>query len=338
VNLVVASILIALGTSLKLPLSTTYVTFMVAMGTSLADRAWGRESAVYRITGVMAVIGGWFFTAFVAFTSAFILAMAIYFGGNLAILGLVVLSVVILYRTHIIHKRRDTTEKSDRDMDQLDVVKKETILEKCTRNTTENLTDFVGVYEKIIEGLKNEDRKLLLEADDKVNELNISAKKLKQKLFKTLRKLEEDSIETGPYYVQVLDYLREMAHSLTYISKPSFEHVNNNHKRLLDFQLENLSVIGDEIARMFGAIINCIETNDFSELTDIQKSQEEMLLKLDRLRKEQIKLLKMAEAGTRNSMLYFNLIYETRNFLLFSVNLLKAQRDFILNIDQAEKP
>jgi hypothetical protein len=111
VNLVVASILIAIGTSLKLPLSTTYVTFMVAMGTSLSDRAWGRESAVYRITGVLSVIGGWFFTALAAFTVSMLVAVVLFFGGMVATIGLILLVAFLIYRTHISHLRRAEVRK-----------------------------------------------------------------------------------------------------------------------------------------------------------------------------------------------------------------------------------
>jgi phosphate/sulfate permease len=329
VNLVVASILISIGTSLKLPLSTTYVTFMVAMGTSLADRAWGRESAVYRVTGVIAVIGGWFFTAFIAFTVAFLVAMFISWGGIYAIALLVIIAVIVLYRTHVVHKRKESAEAATKDLDEEDVVRKENIVVKCIDNISTNMTDFVEVYEKTIHGLVNEDRKVLGSADQKVRDLNLASKKLKNKVFKTLRKLEDDSIETGPYYVQVLDYLREMAHSLTFITGPSFEHVNNNHKALLEKQSRNLEGISKDISLMFGNLIGAIKTSDYSELDVIQEQQEDLINRLEKLKKEHIKTLKRDEAGTRNSMLYFSLIYETRNFLLYSVNLLKAQRDFI---------
>ncbi|MCF8373301.1 MAG: inorganic phosphate transporter [Bacteroidales bacterium] len=329
VNLVVASILIAFATSLKLPLSTTYVTFMVAMGTSLADQAWGRESAVYRITGVIAVIGGWFFTAFIAFSAAFLMALLISWGGIYSISLLVAIAIVIIVRTHSIHKRKaETTKIEEHLMD--DLVKKDSIITKCSTSIIDNLSDFSEVYSDIIEGLSTENRKKLTKANDKVIELNEKAKKLKDKIFKTLRKLEGDSVETGPYYVQVLDYLREMAHNLTFISKPSFEHVNNNHKKLFDFQIQNLSEIQLELSDLFAKIIQIIKNKNYDNIAEIVDAQQNMLDKLEALRKEQIKRIKTEDKGTRRSMLYFGIIYETQNFVLHSVNLLKAQRDFIV--------
>ncbi len=331
VNLVVASVLIALGTSLKLPLSTTYVTFMVAMGTSLADKAWGRESAVYRVTGVLAVISGWFFTALIAFTIAFIIALLISWGEVYALGALLVLATVIIYRTHALHHKKDTEATTAAQSEAAEVLKKENIVKSCTSNVTQNLIDFTEVYGKVIDGLKTENRKQLLEISLKVNDLNERAKKLKSKVFKTIKKLEYISIDTGPYYVQVLDYLREMAHCLTFIAKPSYEHVNNNHRPLADYQIRNLEKINDSLNEMVGEILTIIETNDYDQIGTVYKKQEELLSLLKKLRKEHIRALKAdSSSGTRSSLLYFNLIYETQNFTLHSINLLKSQRDFIV--------
>ena len=119
VNLVLAGLLIALGTSLKLPLSTTYVTFMVAMGTSLADRAWGRDSAVYRITGVLSVIGGWFITAGAAFTICFFVALVLHYGGNISIIALIGIAVFILIRSQVMYKKRKAKEQGNETLKQL---------------------------------------------------------------------------------------------------------------------------------------------------------------------------------------------------------------------------
>jgi len=329
VNLTVASALIAFGTSLKLPLSTTYVTFMVAMGTSLADKAWGRESAVYRITGVITVIGGWFLTAFIAFTIAFLVALILYFGEVYGMIFMISVGIIILYRTHIIHKKRVAEESKNELRLISDTVKDDEIVARCTSNITENLTDFIQVYEHIVNGLKTEDRKLLFETDVKVVELNLEAKKLKSRIFIVLKQLEENSIDSGPHYVQILDYLREMAHSLTFISKPAYEHTNNNHKPLSAGQLGNLEKISGQLTEMFGSILHIIETQNYDSLHEIYEKQESLLKLIRKLRKEQIKNLKShQESSTKGSILYFNILYETQNFLLHSINLLKSQRDF----------
>ena len=329
VNLVVASILISFATSLKLPLSTTYVTFMVAMGTSLADRAWGRESAVYRVTGVIAVIGGWFFTALVAFTAAFLIALLISWGEIYSISALIALAVFVIFRTHALHKKKSETQKKDAHLMD-DITKRETVIAKCSTTIIDNLHDFSEVYTNIIEGLTTENRHELHLADRKVVELNTTAKKLKDKIFKTLQKLEDDSVETGPYYVQVLDYLREMAHNLSFISRPAFDHVNNNHKIICDYQIDNLTEIQNQLTQLFNKIIQIIQTSDYDNINDAMDIQQKLLHNIKVLQKDQIKRIKSEGTGTKRSMLYFNLMYETKNLTLHGINLLKAQRDFIV--------
>src|SRR6056297_3298054 len=171
VNLTVASVLIAFATSLKLPLSTTYVTFMVAMRSSLADKAWGRESAVYRITGVITVIGGWFFTAFVAFTAAFLIAVAISYGGNIAILLLVLLAFFFVVKTHALHKKR-SSEKAKQDLLLAEEVGEQTIRTKCTSQVNSMLDAVIKVFNETLLGLANEDRKALKNVCHQVETLN----------------------------------------------------------------------------------------------------------------------------------------------------------------------
>jgi phosphate/sulfate permease len=324
VNLVVASILISFATSLKLPLSTTYVTFMVAMGTSLTDRAWGRESAVYRITGVISVIGGWFLTALSAFTVAFIIALIISWGGIVAVVVLLLFALFIVLRTRRIHKRREIKNEAA-----LEEVNSKNIMEKCTNNVTGILSEVTNVYDKTITGFINEDRKLLKDMTRKVSEINSKTKLLKDKVYTTINKLEEDSIETGPYYVQVLDYLRETAHCLSYISKPIFEYVDNNHTSLISVQTEELNDIKQKVSDFITEIVKQINNKNYAEIDEMIAQQQSLLDNINEYRKMQIKRIKKDETGTKNSMLYLGVFHETKNMLLYSINLLKAYRDFM---------
>ena len=329
VNLVVASILISFATSLKLPLSTTYVTFMVAMGTSLADRAWGRESAVYRVTGVLAIIGGWFFTALIAFTVSFIIALLINWGGIFAIFILILLAVFIIYRTHILHSKKSISKEKELEEDSI-VLEREKILQKSSANIIKNVSKFSELYNQIIVGLINEDRKQLQNTKNEVNILNANAKKLKDGIFKTLKKFHDDSIESGPFYVQVLDYVREMAHCMTFIANPSFNHIDNNHPKLNQYQIDNLIKVKLSLDDLAKKMLKIIKSEEFSEVDQAIEIQHEILTMLDDFRKEQIRKIKKEDAGTKTSMLYFGLLYETKNLLLFAINLLKAYRDFVL--------
>ncbi len=329
VNLVLAGILISFATSMKLPLSTTYVTFMVAMGTSLADRSWGRESAVYRITGVISVIGGWFFTAIFAFSMAFVVANIINWGGIIGVVILLIIAILIVLKTRKIHKRKETEKAKIQEMDIDDTIHPENITERCNLNVSIILQSVSEVYSKTIDGLIKEDRKTLKNQVKHVADINKETKKLKDNVHKTISKFHEDSIETGPYYVQVLDYLRETTHCLTYISKPAFEHVDNNHKALLPSQIEDLTDVKQNVINLIDEILRLLETQKYAYVDEIIAQQQNILEKIDEYRKKQIKRIKAEEIGTKNSMLYLGIYHETKNMLLFGINLLKAHRDFV---------
>ena len=323
VNLVVASILISIGTNFKLPLSTTYVTFMVAMGTSLADRAWDKESAVFRITGVISVIGGWFFTAFSAFTVAFIVALLFSFGGFYAMFSMMVVVIFLVVKSYAFAKKKEK-EKSTI----VKEISENNVLEECTSSITDTLTQVSGIFDNIILGLEKEDRKILKSTNKDVDVLNKQAKYLKDNIYKTLQKFDEDSIKTSHFYVQVLDYLRETAHDLTFISKSSYEHVENNFGELLDVQIEELKGVAKDIKEYYKQIINTINTKQYENVRSIIELRQNLIDQMNEYRTIQIKRVKHKEAGTKNSMLYLGILHEVKNLLLNGTNLLKSQRDF----------
>ena len=327
VNLSVASILISSATSLKLPLSTTYVTFMVAMASSLADRAWGRDSAVYRVTGVLTVISGWLFTALIAFTAAFIVALFLSWTGVYGIFVMVFVALYFIIKSNKLHSKKESDAKNQ---DLETILKKETIVERCIEEVNKSLRNVVHVYNETIHGLSKEDRKLLKKVNKDVEEINLEAKHYKNNVFNTLNKLQSDYIETGHYYVQVIDYLREIAHSLSHITKPAFDHIDNNHKGLLKDQVVELKAINYEVSELFSDISRIINEQAYDEVSDIIKKQQQALELLNSARKKQIKRIKNGEAGTRNSNLYLGILNETKNLLLQTINLVKAERDFIV--------
>lgn len=329
VNLLVASVLIAFATSLKLPLSTTYVTFMVAMGTSLTDRAWGRDSAVYRITGVLSVIGGWFFTALMAFTVAFVFALLISWGGVAAIIGLILIAFFMVIRTHAIHKKRvEKDEENKKDSAFEDVVYPEDIRDKCTGNVVDIIENVKRVYVDSMVALIAEDRKTLKQKAKEVMEINEHTKHLKDLAHITISKLQEESVLTSHYYVQVLDYLRETAHCLTYIVQPSLKHVDNNHSGLSQPQAKDLREVVSSVNNIMSEIIISIKEGNYSTIDVSIQQQQELLVLIQETHKKQIKRIKSGQAKTKVSVLYLNILHETKNMLLFGINLLKAHRDF----------
>ncbi len=328
VNLTVASILIAFGTSLKLPLSTTYVTFMVAMGTSLADRAWGRESGVYRISGVITVIGGWFFTALSAFTMSFLIALIIHWFGFAGILVIVALVIATVIHSFRIHRKRSKEKIEEAEIEKV-ILNGEDILVKCKQDVLSVLISASKMYYVVIDGFIKEKRKTLKKSLKDIKELNKRTKDLKDGVTLTLKKLDEESEDAGPYYVQVLDYLREAAHCLNYLTDPLFKHVDNNHPPITDPQETDLYNLNEEISTFYSYIFNMVKQDKYEQLPDTLDQQHKILEMISKMRKRMVKRLKKGEVGTKISIVYFNTLSETKNLMLHTVNIVKAQRDFV---------
>ncbi|SHF47208.1 Phosphate transporter family protein [Mariniphaga anaerophila] len=336
VNLLVASILIAIGTSYKLPLSTTYVTFMVAMGTSLSDRAWGRDSAVYRISGVFTVIGGWFLTAIIAFTVAAIVAWIISVGGMIMIVVFVGIAVTMVVRTHILFKKRSAKDAIEEDDTITEKDETEKVMEKCRKQVVKYVNTANQVYSDSIGSFLSEDRSKLKESLSLKDTLNKKSKKQKNKVLSTISKIEED-VDSGHFYVQIVDYQRELAHSLNFLVNPLYEHVNNNHKPFVQSQIDEFSKLVMEISKFFDFAVNLVKEDKFECTNDLIKQRDEILVLLEGMEITQIKRIKAREINTRNSVLFFNTISETKNMLLHAINLIKAHRDFIMVTQEASK-
>ncbi len=328
INLLVAAVLIAFGTSLKLPLSTTYVTFMVAMGTSLADRAWGRDSAVYRITGVVVVIAGWFVTAFLAFVSSFIMAYLLHYGGLVAIFGLISLAIFLIIRSKLIHRRREKKELKE-DAENAEGDKELTEMERRTKQIFDIIRQYDDLYRNIIIGLGEEKRKKLMKVNSQLADLNAEIKKMKLKIPQTIRSISEDHLESGHYYIQLLDYLSETAYNLTFIARPALEHVQNNHQELNKIQYENLGALSNEISRLLGKVIDYATHLKPESMKDISNLQDQTVALIDQIEARHLKRIKTEQISTRNSVLYIGILRETRNFVLFMNNLARAYQNTI---------
>ena len=337
VTLVVASILISFATSLKLPLSTTYVTFMVAMGTSLSDRAWGSESAVYRVTGVISVIGGWFFTAFSAFVSAFLMALLFSYFGFPAVFIMVALVAFVIYRTHFLHKKRIEDSEVEGDEISDESLTNSKIIDKASKSVFRTLNKIGQSLDNAITFFEKEDLRKLKTTYYEFEKVNVNTKALKDNVSKAIDKLEESAVESGHYYVQVVGYLREIAHSAYFIIQPAMKHLDNSHKSLLPDQFTELHDIQDRVKDLIAQVNTAMQNHDFSGMDNVIEEQLETLKLIKSIRKNQVKRIKENEIGTRNSMLVFNLFEEYKNIILNLINLLKSQRDFINFINGEEE-
>ncbi len=327
VILTVSSALIAFGTSLKLPLSTTYVTFMVAMGASLADKAWGRESAVYRISGVFTVIGGWFLTAMVAFTIAFTMAYLFYYGGFIAVFIMVAFAIYLFVYTKKVHEKRE--EEADEHKKAILDLNSSNVAEKVVNAITTYMQSIIDELNNTIKGLEEENLKPLKKSKKKIDKITADTKYLKDHVNDLVEKIREESLDTSYYVVTILDYLREMLHSISFVINPIMEHVDNNHKPLLKQQIKELYHLKTLLKTMYSIIIKHIEERDFSNQDNVFKAEEEFLKQVEAYKKTQVKRIKNGLVGTKNTILYLNILNELKNLSLQTGNLYKAQRDFI---------
>ena len=240
VNLMVAGILIAIATSMKLPLSTTYVTFMVAMGTSLADKAWGRESAVYRVAGVFNVIAGWFGTAIGAFVASGIVVFLINWNPKVMIPILLLLTVVLLYRNYKAHKKSTNKILEEDSLTKAESSSVQGVIQESAKNIAKVVKRTNRIYSNAIVGLAKQDLALLKKSKAQVVKLTAEIDDLRDNIFFFIKNLDESSVEASSFYINILGYLQDMSQSLEYISKVCHKHINNNHKKL---NLNTMSVI-----------------------------------------------------------------------------------------------
>lgn len=325
VNLVVAAILISIGTSLKLPLSTTYVTFMVTMGSSLTDKAWGRESAVYRISGVLTVIGGWFLTALSAFTAAFIIAGLISFGGMTAIILISALVIFIVVKTHIFHKKKDEAEKTDQETNNLQT---KDVFINSSENVKSILISVSKLYYLAMINFTKEKRKSLLNVKKETKDVAKQTKKLKLNVYNTMQKFGED-VETGHHYVQVLDYLKETSNCLQHIVNPIFEHVDNNHHPLEDDQIKDLLKFNDRMAEFFNFSLSILKQHSYKRLDELKSQRDGLSDEVNIIKKKLLKKIKKDGANTRVSMVYLDILTESKNLTLFVTNVIEANMKFM---------
>ncbi len=329
VSLVVASSLIAFGTSLKLPLSTTYVTFMVAMGTSLADRAWGRESAVYRVSGVFTVVAGWFLTAIIAFSVSAFIAWIISAGGMIAVGVLLALAIFLVIRTHIIFKRRSAKPAEEEELiNEIDEVARR--MEKCKNQVVKTILTSNKIFSSALESFLNEDINLMRQVMEMNNLLNVKTKKQKNKIFQAISKMKRVDVDAGYFYIQVVDYQREVAHSLNFLVQPLKEHMENQHKPFTESQSLEIRQLINEMDEFFNLALYIVKEEQFTNVDELVSLRLRIVDTIYRIEKGQIKRIKETEVSTRNSLLFFKALAEAKNMLLHSVNLIKSHRDFIL--------
>lgn len=334
VNLVLAGLLIALGTSLKLPLSTTYVTFMVAMGSSLADRAWGRESAVYRITGVLSVIGGWFITAGAAFVICFVVATVIYFGGTAAIFALVALAIYSLVRSHLKFRKKSSKETVSPTIKQLmdtnDSSVALVLFRQHTRDELESVLTFASEsFDKSVNGFMHENLRDLRKVLGAIEEEKLHLKQVKRIGTLGVTQLDRTiAVEKGLYYYQGNDFASEVVFSLRRLTEPCKDHIDNNFTPLSDVQKEEFGKMAEEITSYLLKCSNEIRLNEYTNFEQLVEMAGTLTTRLTLLKKGELKRIQGQTGSTKVSMVYLNMVQETQNVVSFTSNLIKVSRKF----------
>ncbi|WP_461532068.1 inorganic phosphate transporter [Sinomicrobium sp.] len=337
VNLMAASILISIGTSMKLPLSTTYVTFMVAMGSSFADRAWDRESAVYRVAGVFNVIGGWFLTAVVAFVVAAFLAYLLTIGGVASLIGLLILVAVLLYRSSRVYARKNQEKEEQKRLRTEDIITIHEIVNDSSDHISKVIAKTNKLYTEVVDNLGLQDLKKLKKNRKTLRKLEDEVDELKGELFYFIKSLDESSMEASKFYILMLDNLQDMVQSIGYIVKNSYSHVNNNHKNLKFNQIRDLKRIDSDLQVLFDKIQDIFEKESFKKIDGILEEKQELFDRVSDLVQRQIDRIRTTETSPKNTKLYFGLLLETKDLISASMNLLELFRDFYTDYKEVKE-
>lgn len=315
INLAVAGILISIATSMKLPLSTTYVTFMVAMGTSLADRAWGRESAVYRVAGVLNVIGGWFFTAFSAFTFAGVLTYIIYMGRGAAIAILLLLAAILVLRNYLSHLKKLNSQSDHTSLKKSASQTVQGIIEESADNVAKSMYRSVKIFDGVMEGLANQDVGALKKMRKSVSKFEDEVETLRNHLFYFIKNLDDTSVRGSNFYIMVLANLTDVVESLAFISKKSFKHIDNNHSGLSKGQINDLKEIQSDLSTVVSAIERAFVNKEFSDLGSYLEQENLIVALISEKVDIQIARTRKEEVSPKNTTLYFNLLLETKDLI-----------------------
>ena len=315
INLAVAGILISIATSMKLPLSTTYVTFMVAMGTSLADRAWGRESAVYRVAGVLNVIGGWFLTALTAFSIAGALTYIIYIGRGPAIAILLLLAAGLIVRNYLKHKQASKNELDHTSLKKSASKTVQGIIDESADNVAKSMYRTKRIFSGVVDGLASQDATVLKKMRKRVVKFDDEVEELRNHLFYFIKNLDDTSVRGSNFYIMILANLTDVVQSLEFIAKKSYKHIDNAHKPLSPAQIQDLKDIEVALSTSLVAIETAFQNQSFADLGACLEEESTLLQTISDKIDAQIARTRKEEVSPKNTTLYFNVLLESKDLV-----------------------
>lgn len=338
VNLVLAAMLIIIGTNYKLPLSTTYVTFMVAMGTSLADKAWSRDSAVFRVTGVLSVIGGWFVTAGVAFAACALVCTMIHFGGFVVMIAFMVLDIYLLWRSGQAYKKKSSEDKKDDIFNLMMRTKDKDIvwdlLRKHVGRTQSFVTRFTSdVFNKIVDGVINERLKELKVSYREVNSERETLKKLRRQEFLAMRRIPERiALERNTWFHLGVNCNQQYMYCLRRMLDPIKEHLDNNFQPMPKEYIDEFEEVRRRINELMSHTEQMISTNRYDLYRETLTIGDECKDELSALRERHINRMQQDVNAAQNlkvSMLYLNMLQESQELISIMRHQLRAARKFL---------
>jgi Na+/phosphate symporter len=296
---------------------------MVAMGTSLADRAWGTESAVFRIAGVLNVIGGWFFTAFSAFTAAAIFAYVIYLGGFYAIIGLVVLAIFLLIRSFIAHKKSQKEEKVTTELKKAESRTIQGIIDESSANVAMVFMRSKKIYKDTLDGLIAQDLGILKTTRKESKKLSAEIDDLRNNIYFFIRNLDENNLAASKFYIEVLGNLQDVSQSISYISDASTTHISNNHRSLKFTQIRDLKEIILRIHEILDESEEVFNERNFQDLEPIIEEKQELIELVNEKISKQVNRTRDNEESPKNTTLYFSVLLETRDLMNATVKIIQ---------------
>ncbi|GHC42907.1 phosphate transporter [Ulvibacter litoralis] len=315
VNLMVASVLISIATGMKLPLSTTYVTFMVAMGTSLADRAWGSDSAVYRVSGVLNVIGGWFMTAITAFVAASILALLIYYFEGAALGVLLILAIVLIVRNYIRGKKKTAEIKEDLKFKKAESSSMVGVIEESSSNVSEVMRRGSKLLAYTIESLGKQDLKGLKKAQVQSEKLSDEIEDLNTHVFYYMKNVDDTTAGASRFYLLIQDSLQDIVQSFDFIANKSYKHVKNGHKGLKFNQIRDLKKVEEKLLTLFGNVKKEFDNKTLENLPSIIDEKQAFLDYITAEIEKQITRTKESGSSPKNTSLYFSILLECKDLV-----------------------
>lgn len=328
VNLLVASILIAYGTSQKLPLSTTFVTFMVAMGTSFADQAWGRESAVYRVAGVMNVVGGWLSTAVIAFSFSAFIAFILFKTGISGVVAVTSLAAFLLIRSHLVFAKKDKAEKISNQIFSNNLKSLSQAIDESKDVTVKNLRLVGKVYSTNIDSLAKEKKSAIAKAIEKIKELRQQNEKVQHKIIKYVRKMPKQNLAASRLYILMFDYMQDLYQSIQLISESCTNHLKNFHSTPSADYLKSLAEIDKGLQEYNTKICDGIGAGKFSNHNEINELHQKWMVYINKAIDNQIVSIQKGGVGNRIGLLQMRLLIETRDIFTTLQSMYTLYHDY----------